>query len=108
MAARRLRSWSAPSPGAGSSRAVGFNSDEAVYAGQAAAIAGDRGLAQFFPVFRAHPMLFQGLLSLGYHFGTSELAGRLLAAAFGVGTIVLAYLVAKLLYGTRAGRAAPR
>jgi len=82
--------------------AVGFNSDEAVYAGQAAAIAGDHSLAQFFPVIRAHPMLFQGLLSVAYHFGTSEVVGRLASVVFGVGTIVLAYLVAKLLYGTRA------
>ncbi len=81
---------------------VGLNSDEAVYAGQAAAIAGDRALIPFFPVIRAHPLLFQGLLSVAYHFGTSPLIGRLASVAFGVGTIVLAYLVTKLLYGTRA------
>ena len=83
--------------------AVGLNSDEAVYAGQAAAIAGDHSLTPFFPVIRAHPLLFQGLLSIIYHVGTSPLAGRLASVAFGVGTIVLAYLVAKLLYGARAG-----
>ena len=36
-------------------RTLGFNSDEAVYAGQAAAIVGDPSLAPLFPVFRAHP-----------------------------------------------------
>ncbi len=81
--------------------AVGFNSDEAVYAGQAASIAGDAGLSPFFPVFRAHPLLFQGVLSLAYQSGTSELTGRLVAAGFGVGTIVAAYAAAKVLYGPR-------
>src|SRR5205823_910470 len=37
--------------------ALGFSSDEAVYAGQAAAIAGDPALKGIFPVFRAHPLL---------------------------------------------------
>ena len=83
--------------------AVGLNSDEAVYAGQAAAIAGDHSLTPFFPVIRAHPLLFQGLLSIVYHLGTSPLVGRLASVLFGVGTIVLAYLTAKLLYGARAG-----
>ena len=81
--------------------AVGFNSDETVYAGQAAAIAGDKNLTPFFPVIRAHPLLFQGILSILYRFGTSELAGRLAAAAFGVGTVLAAYAVARLLYGSR-------
>ena len=34
---------------------LGLNSDEAVYAGQAAAIAGDAELEPFFSAFRAHP-----------------------------------------------------
>ena len=39
---------------------VGFNSDEAVYSGQAAAMAEDSGLEDLFPVFRAHPLLRAG------------------------------------------------
>src|SRR5512146_1295771 len=45
---------------------MGYNTDEAVYAGQAAAIAGVEGLKNLFPVFRAHPLLFQFLLSVIY------------------------------------------
>ena len=42
---------------------IGFNSDETVYAGQAASIAGNVTLQKFFPIYRAHPLLFQTLLS---------------------------------------------
>jgi dolichyl-phosphate-mannose-protein mannosyltransferase len=83
--------------------AVGLNSDEAVYAGQGASIAGNADLAPYFPTFRAHPLLFQTMLSFGFHLGHPELFGRLLAAAAGVGTIYVAYLLGRLLYGSRAG-----
>ena len=43
---------------------VGFNSDEAVYSGTAASIAGNDGDAPMFPIFRAHPLFFQILLSV--------------------------------------------
>ncbi len=83
--------------------ALGFNSDEAVYAGQAASIAHDPELSKFFPVFRAHPLLFQSILSLGFQFGVSDLFGRLLSAGFGVATVILAYQLGSQLYGRRAG-----
>src|SRR5215213_11339134 len=83
--------------------ALGFNSDEAVYAGQAASIAGQEAYLPYFPIFRAHPLLFQSLLSLPYRFGVADVVGRILAAAFGVGTLVIAYHLGKLLYGRRAG-----
>jgi hypothetical protein len=83
--------------------ALGYNSDEAVYAGQGAALANDPHLTPFFPIFRAHPLLFQTLLSVGYHFGAGDLFGRLLSAAFGLGTIWLVYRVGALLYGRRSG-----
>ena len=60
---------------------VGFNSDEAVYAGQAAAIATDPELDEFFPVFRAHPLLFQTVLSLGFRLHLAEGFERFAAAA---------------------------
>ena len=82
---------------------LGFNSDEAVYSGQAAAIANDPVLKPFFPVFRAHPLLFQTILSLGYRLGTGDLAARLLADLFGAGTVVLTFLTGRMLYGLRAG-----
>jgi len=64
--------------------AVGFNSDEAVYAGQAAAIVGDPSLAPYFPLFRAHPLLYQFILSLGLTITGIEkldLMSRVLTAA---------------------------
>ena len=83
--------------------AVGFNSDEAVYAGQAASIAGDRALFPYFPIFRAHPLLFQTVLSLAYHGGMSDVAGRLVSVAFGTATIVLTYLLGRTLYNRWVG-----
>src|SRR5512133_2201279 len=62
---------------------MGYNTDEAVYAGQAAAIAGIPELQSLFPVFRAHPLLFQFVLSVIYRFDFNDLWGRLLAALVG-------------------------
>jgi 4-amino-4-deoxy-L-arabinose transferase-like glycosyltransferase len=83
--------------------AVGFNSDEAVYAGQAASIAGHPEFTGIFPIFRAHPLLFQFVLALLYHGGVSDLIGRLLAVAFGLAGVWLVYRAGNLLYGRRVG-----
>src|SRR5512138_2219859 len=83
--------------------AMGYNTDEAVYAGQAAAISGVSGLKDMFPIFRAHPLLVPFILSLIYRIQFSDLAGRLLAAAIGMGTVYLTYLIGKMLYGRLAG-----
>lgn len=83
--------------------AVGFNSDEAVYAGQGAGIAGDPTLSALFPVFRAHPLLFQTMLSALYLGGVSDVGGRLVAVAFGIATVFVVYLLGKALYGRPAG-----
>lgn len=82
---------------------VGFNSDEAVYAGQAAAIARDETLSQFFPVFRAHPLLFQFLLSLVFRFGVSDIIGRIVSAIFGVLTVYVVYALGRHLYNKQVG-----
>jgi hypothetical protein len=82
---------------------MGYNTDEAVYAGQAAAIAGVPVLKDLFPIFRAHPLLFQFVLSLMFKGGFNDLWGRLLAAGVGTGTIVMAYAIGKQLYGNMAG-----
>jgi 4-amino-4-deoxy-L-arabinose transferase-like glycosyltransferase len=82
---------------------VGFNSDEAVYAGQAASIAGQDAYLPYFPIFRAHPLLFQSLLSLWYQNGVVDVTGRYLAAGFGVATLFVVFAIGKLLYGFRAG-----
>ncbi|MBN1147849.1 MAG: glycosyltransferase family 39 protein [Anaerolineales bacterium] len=82
---------------------VGFNSDEAVYAGQGAAIAQAPVLKDIFPVFRAHPLLFQFILALLFQFGVNELSARLVSAAIGVATVLLVYRLGVKLYGTKAG-----
>jgi 4-amino-4-deoxy-L-arabinose transferase-like glycosyltransferase len=82
---------------------VGFNSDEAVYAGQAAAIAKVPVLSELFPVFRAHPLLFQFTLAVFYKFDTSDLTGRLVSVAIGVATVLLVFLLGRRLYSVRAG-----
>lgn len=82
---------------------VGLNSDEAVYMGQAAALAGAPDLESLFPVFRAHPLLTQSLLSLLFRLGVSDVVGRLVAVGFGVGTIFLTYRLGLKLYGWWAG-----
>lgn len=84
---------------------VGFNSDEAVYAGTAASIAGDDALRPFFPIFRAHPVLFQFLVALVEQ-GTgtgSDWAPRAVAAVVGVAAVLVTYALAARLYGRVAG-----
>jgi hypothetical protein len=82
---------------------VGFNSDEAVYSGQAAAIADHSELEELFPIFRAHPLLFQTLLSVGFRLELGEGFQRLAVAAMGVVTVYLVYELGRLLYGRGAG-----
>ena len=83
--------------------AVGLNSDEAVYAGQSASLAGNPVFVPNFPVVRAHPLLFQVLVSPWYADGVHDLPGRYASAAFGVATIALVFVLGRLLYGRRAG-----
>lgn len=86
--------------------ALGYNSDEAVYSGQAATIAHVNGSDAFFPAFRAHPLLIQTLLSIGYRLGGGEVFGRVAMALVGVATVFAVYRLGDLLYGRRAGLAA--
>ncbi len=83
--------------------AVGYNSDEAVYSGQAAAIIREPVYTELFPVFRAHPLLFHVLLSFVYLFGVSDVSARILSAAFGIGTVYITYRLGKELYGDATG-----
>ena len=83
--------------------AFGFNSDEAVYAGQSASLAGNPLFVNQFPIFRAHPLLLQSLLSPLFSSGTPDLRGRVVVAFLGVATLFAIYLVGKELYGPRTG-----
>jgi hypothetical protein len=83
--------------------AVGFNSDEAVYAGQAAALAGNPVYTPLFPVFRAHPMLVQIVLSPLFRSGEVDTAGRLVVALFGVATVLAVHVLGARLYGAPVG-----
>jgi hypothetical protein len=82
---------------------VGFNSDEAVYSGQAGSLANLPQFEEFFAIFRAHPLLFQAILSLGFRLDIGEPFERITAAAFGIATIYLTYRLGSLLYDRRAG-----
>ncbi|MGW2720754.1 ArnT family glycosyltransferase [Streptomyces sp. NPDC001492] len=86
--------------------ARGFNSDEAVYTGTAASLAGDPTLQQFFPVFRAHPLLLATVMSSLLGRGIDDYSARAVTAAIGVACVALTYLLAKRLYGHRTGLAA--
>jgi 4-amino-4-deoxy-L-arabinose transferase-like glycosyltransferase len=111
VSALAVAGWAAVAVGIGAGcflrlwnlNALGYNSDEAVYAGQAASIANNEELKPFFPIFRAHPLLFQTIHSIGFRFWEHDLLGRLLASAFGLGTIVLVYLIGRELYGRKTG-----
>jgi 4-amino-4-deoxy-L-arabinose transferase-like glycosyltransferase len=82
----------------------GFNSDEAVYAGQAAALAGHQDYAQLFGVFRAHPLLVHFLVSLVYRVtGVNDVAPRLVNVAFGVGMVAAAGAIGTVVRGRLVG-----
>lgn len=82
---------------------VGLNSDEAVYAGQAASLAGNPRFTNLFPVVRAHPLLLQMLTSPFYASGAGDVVGRYVAALFGVGTVGLVFALGRVVYNRRAG-----
>jgi hypothetical protein len=83
--------------------AFGFNSDEAVYAGQAASLAGNPLFVTEFPVFRAHPLLFPTLISPLFSSGNPDWPGRFVVACFGVATVGLVFLIGRELYSSRTG-----
>ncbi len=85
----------------------GFNSDEAVYSGQAAALAGHQDYAKMFGVFRAHPLLVMFVVSLGFRiWGVDDVIPRLVTAGAGVLLVVVAGAVALIVHGRFAAVAA--
>lgn len=89
--------------------ALGLNSDEAVYTGQAAALGEVPVLEEIFPVFRAHPLLFQYALSMlfrtagGLGVAEYDLLARLASVAVGSLTIWVLYRLGSALYGPVVG-----
>ena len=81
---------------------VGFNTDEAVYAGQAATLAGYEKFIDHFSIYRSHPLLLQFFVSILFiNFGLSDTIARIVPVMLGVLTIVLTYFIAKMLYDKR-------
>ena len=80
---------------------VGYNSDEAVYSGQGAGIAHDAQLAPYFPVFRAHPLLFQSVIAIGYELHQGDWFARAAAIGFGGLCVLATFELGRLLYGVR-------
>jgi hypothetical protein len=79
--------------------------DEAVYSGQAAALAGDAARADSFGIFLAHPVLFQLVLGAGLPAGLPDEGGRVLTGLFGVGSVAVAWLIGRLVGGRLVGLA---
>ena len=81
--------------------AVGLNSDEAVYSGQGAAMFRVGHAAEYFSLFRAHPLLLQSIVGAAFRvFGQSDFAARFVVAmVFGVGSVALTYALGRLVSG---------
>jgi len=88
--------------------ALGFNSDEAVYTGQAGSLAGVGAFGRSFSPFRAHPLLLQTVLAVEFlAFGhMSEYAARATVALMGVAAVFATYRIGSRLYGVPVGLAA--
>jgi dolichyl-phosphate-mannose-protein mannosyltransferase len=83
----------------------GFRGDEAVYAGQAGILAGDGDLDRYFVLTsrgNSNFLLYQELVGMVYFlFGVTDVAARLVSAAFSIGTVFLTFELARTLYGRR-------
>ena len=80
--------------------------DEAVYSGQAAAIAGNPASENNFGIFLAHPLLFYLLLAGGFVAGVPAEGGRVLTALFGVASVGVAWGLGRQVGGRFVGLAA--
>lgn len=82
----------------------GFNGDESIYSGQAASLLGEEDYLKDFAVFRAHPLLLQSLLSVGFAlFGIHDTVARMIPVIFGTLTIFMTYLLARELFDRKVG-----
>ncbi len=80
--------------------------DEAVYSGQAAALAGNPASESNFGIFLAHPLLFYLLLAGGFVAGIPAEGGRVLTALFGVASVGVAWALGRRVGGRPVGLAA--
>jgi 4-amino-4-deoxy-L-arabinose transferase-like glycosyltransferase len=89
---------------------VGFRGDEAVYAGQAALLAGAEELKRYFILMsrgNSNFLLYQRIVSVGYRaFGVSDVLPRAVAATFSTATIPVVFATARTLYTRRVALAA--
>lgn len=87
--------------------AVGFRGDEAVYAGQAALLAHTGGMDRWFILAsrgNSNFLVYQWTVAVVYRLiGVSDTAARVVSAAFSVLTVVLVYVIGRLLYDRRSG-----
>jgi 4-amino-4-deoxy-L-arabinose transferase-like glycosyltransferase len=83
----------------------GFSGDEAVYAGQAAVLAGAHGYSRYFILVsrgNSNFLLFQEIVSLAFRvFGVGTLMPRLVSAAFGIGLVIVFYGIGRIVTGRR-------
>jgi hypothetical protein len=88
--------------------ALGFNSDEAVYTGQAGALAGVGDYARNFSPFRAHPLLLQTVLAMEFTIlgHMSEFTSRATVVLAGVAAVFSTYLLGRRMFGLATGLAA--
>lgn len=78
----------------------GLNSDEAVYAGQAAGLAGLSKYAHLFGLLRAHPLLVQLVISIVFRIaGVHAILARDVCVLFGVGLVLMIGVVAGVIAG---------
>jgi Dolichyl-phosphate-mannose-protein mannosyltransferase len=84
---------------------VGFRGDEAVYAGQAALLAGEEQLKRYFILMsrgNSNFLLYQRIVSVGYRaLGVSDVLARAVAATFSTATILVVFGIARTLYTRR-------
>jgi hypothetical protein len=86
---------------------IGLRGDEAVYAGQAAVIAGDDEMKRYFVLIsrgNSNFLLFQYVVALLYViFGVGDVLARQVSAVFSILTVLLTFEIGRTLYGKTAG-----
>jgi dolichyl-phosphate-mannose-protein mannosyltransferase len=87
--------------------AIGFRGDEAVYAGQAAVIAGDDEMKRYFVLIsrgNSNFLLYQYVVALFYViFGVGDVLAREVSAFFSILTVLVTYEIGRTLYGKTVG-----